>query len=537
MTEKVKSFYREKHIYRLDSTAIDTVSDCVYEMLEKLNYDINNALRIRLSVEEVLLIWRDKFGDGTKVVLDMVQRLRKPYIRVILEGEKYNPLEETEEVLGDWGQNLLAKYGLCPSYTYLGGKNTVTFALKPPSINPVTAITAAAFLGAGCGVLGFVMPESMRIALAEGLLVRINDTFFGFLSMIAGPLVFLSVLTGICGIGDTAALSGIGKRIVLKFLSITTAAAVLCGIVYVLVFGFFPSGTENGFQGLAEIAELFFGMFPSNMFKPFIDGNSLQIIVLSVLFGVSMLILGERTSGIYSIIEQLQLIVQIFMEWIGKLIPAVIFVIVLQNFWSGSVSKLLEVWKPLVFTIAFTMALMLVYVAYTANKLGMKTKLLAHKLIKSFMLVLSTGSSSAAFGSICGTCENKLGISRNLVDFGVPLGTIVGAAGSAAEFVVCVLYSAQYYGVEISLVGLAVTVITCIFLVVSAPPVAGGLLSCYTVIFSQLAIPLEGLAVVATLTVILDFVCTAVDVTINQMTLANEANQMNLLEKDILYME
>ena len=162
---------------------------------------------------------------------------------------------------------------------------------------------------------------------------------------------------------------------------------------------------------------------------------------------------------------------------------------------------------------------------FTAFKLRRKPAKLFKSMSSSFLIALSTASSSACFGDLINCCR-KLGVKKRTSDFGVPLGLVLCAPGSVIGFLACVLYSAQAYGVEVSFVTLLIAIISSTFLVIASPPIPGGVMSCYTVLFVQMGIPLEGLGVVMTLSVFLDFFCTAVNVCAIQLLLALQARKL-----------
>lgn len=514
--------------YFLSAQSIDEIADSVQQCLLALKYESKNALRIRLSIEEILLIWRERFGEEASCTLTTGYRFRKPYILLETPGEACNPLEQQEASLGEWGMDLLSRLGLSPSYAYAKGKNSCRFDLKAPSLNPVYKLLAAIALAVAVGLLGLLLPGGVRTALATEGLTRLSNVFYGLLGMISGPLVFLSVLMGICGIGDTATLSGVGKKLILGFAGITfVATAFACG-AYALLFQLRPASGGAASSGLLEMVDMLLGMVPDNILNPFLLNSSLQIIVLAALAGIAMLSLGARTEKLYTILDQLQQLIQTIMNWIGSLIPFLIFVVVLQNIWEGSLGTLIGVWKPFVFVLAMLALLLAAMLLYTALRLRMKPLELMRRLLPSFMIALTTASSSATLGEIFSCCERKLGVETRMSNFGVPLGVVVCVAGSGMGFISCVLYSAQSYQTPLSLVGMFIAVFSTVLLMVASPPVAGGMLSCYAVIFSQLGIPAKGLGVIATLNIFLDFFCTAINVVTIEMTLALQARKKAL---------
>lgn len=518
----------QRNEYALNATAIDAISDAVQAQLAELKYEAANIARIRLTVEEVLLIWREQLGEDAQCALVIGKRFHKPYLAIEVVGPPLNPFEGSDAMLGDWGQDLLKRLGLTPDYSYAEKTktNSLRFDLKAPKINPALKIAVAIFLAVIIGLFGFVLPGSVVAGAATEILPRISDAFFRLLGMISGPLVFLSVLISICSIGDTATLSGIGKSIVLKFTGISMVASVLGCIMYVLVFRMrLATGTVSSGSGMMEIVDMLFDMIPENIINPFLLNSSLQIIFVAALIGIAMLVLGKRTVGLYETMEQLQQVAQTIMNWIGVLLPFVIFVVILQNIWSDSIRELLQVWQPFVFTLALLAFLFLGILLISALKLHKKPIELFRNISSSFMIALTTASSSACFGEIISCCR-KLGIKKKISDFGVPLGMVMCVPGSVIGFVACVLYSTQVYGVEVSIVTLLIAIISSTLLVIASPQIPGGVMSCYTVVFVQIGIPLEGLGVMMTLSMFLDFFCTAVNVCVIQLLLALQSQKL-----------
>lgn len=525
-------FENRQEEYLLSGNNIDLISELVGEQAEKLSYTPVDIYRIRLSVEEILLVWQEKFGEDGVVTLRMGSRLRKPYLSLECAGENCDPIETGSH--GEWGQSILSRLGLSPSYSYTKGKNIVRFELKPPAMNPMIPIVFALLLAILCGSGGMFLPADFRLAMAGEVLPIISDTFFGVLGMVAAPLIFFSVTIGICGIGDTATLGGLGKKLMQRFFLVTLLAAMSCAAVLTAFLGLKIAEVSGGMNGSIEILEMLFGMVPVNLFEPFLNGNFMHILVLAVLIGVAMLL--KPTAELYRVMEQCQSVFGVIMGWIGSLLPVAIFVIVVQNMWSGSLDELLGMWQPLVFSIGMMAVLVTVYLLYVALRLHVKPMLLMRKLMPGCMVALTTASSSAAFGDAVICCTKKFGIQKKMVDFGIPLGIVLCCPGNVVVFVTCVLYSVHIYDVKISVMGIVLTILLCTFLMISAPPMAGGAMSCYAILFAQLNIPTEGLGVVMALVLLLDFFGTAVDFLGQQLTLLLRADEEKLLDLQILKM-
>ena len=147
------------------------------------------------------------------------------------------------------------------------------------------------------------------------------------------------------------------------------------------------------------------------------------------------------------------------------------------------------------------------------------------------MIALTTASSSAAFGVNMNCCEEKLGINSRITNFGIPLGIVMYMPGTAINFLIVGMYMAECYQVEMNLSWMLIAILISGILAIAAPPVPGGGLTCYTVMFLQLGIPEEALALTMTLDLIFDFVATAVSQTFLQAELVLLSDKLGLMDR------
>lgn len=140
--------------------------------------------------------------------------------------------------------------------------------------------------------------------------------------------------------------------------------------------------------------------------------------------------------------------------------------------------------------------------------------------MSTFIISITTASSSAAFADNIKTCTEKLGVSHRLANFGVPFGQILYKPGVSVLFWFAAVSAAESGGVEVSTVWIVTAVAICIILSAAAPPVPGGMTANFTILFTQLALPSADLAVILSLTSLLDFVVTATNIYSGQCVLA-----------------
>lgn len=93
---------------------------------------------------------------------------------------------------------------------------------------------------------------------------------------------------------------------------------------------------------------------------------------------------------------------------------------------------------------------------------------------------------------------------------------------------------AESYGVPITPIWMITAFIISVVLAIAAPPVPGAALTCYTILFMQLGIPTDAIAVVITLNVILEFATTAVNLFCLQTELVELSGSLKVLDAEKL---
>ena len=520
--------------YQLNNLAIDEISNEAEKYLTSIKMEKKNLLRIRLIIEEMLLDWQSFFSEEAVCQVKMGQKFGRPYISLDLEGASYNPLDKNESEFGSYKDRLMENMGLAPMYSYERGRNKVIFKFKKQKMNPLYSLAVAVAAGIGVGMAGLILPDALRVGILDNVLTPIYDTFFNLLGTIAGPMVFLSVAWGIYGIGDTVTFGRIGKRMILHFIGMTFLLSSLCTLASLPFFELNFVKHSGGTSQLSSLFQMILGFIPSDIVSPFQDGNSMQIIMLGAAIGATLLILGKTTEAVAKAIEQINYIIQFLMELVSNLVPYFIFIILVQMIWSNTLGIVVAAWKPVViFVLAmvFLSALMLVLAGILCK---VNPILILKKGFSTFIIGVSTASSIATFGNCSNVCEKKFGIANNITSFGVPLGIVMFPPATAIYFIFICIYTAEVYGIECSLAWFVLAIFSAVILAIASPPIPGGTLTCYTIMFVQLGLPEEALVVALALDVLLDFIATGMNMFTLQLELLVQAKGMGVVKEKIL---
>ena len=176
-------------------------------------------------------------------------------------------------------------------------------------------------------VFGLAMQSCAEFA--NNFIKPFGTIFLNLVKFIVVPIVLFSIMCGIISMSDIRKVGSIGLKTVIYYLC-TTAFAVTIGLVGGNLFkGAFPvvATTDLTYDASATTSfmDTLVNIFPSNFFKPMVEANMLQVIVMAVLLGFSIILVGEKNAKVVSAFNDLNDIFMKCMELILKLSPIGVF--------------------------------------------------------------------------------------------------------------------------------------------------------------------------------------------------------------------
>lgn len=517
--------------YYLTNADIDHLSGLVTDFWTKTGCDSRNTVRMRLMIEEVLIRYQKEFGADTALSLKRVRRFVRDSLVLTVEGRSCNPFSETDEQ--EILHRLLADAGIAPSWYYINGKNTIVlYAEQKRKISGLAWIGISLVLGFGLGFLFRLFPDNLVHTVADGILAPLSDTMMSFLSSMAVLLIFFSVVTGICGMGDMSTFQRVGKKMIGKFM---LSLAFYTLVVFAVLVPFFPVAKEGvaGFDG-RELYAMLLDIVPGTVIEPFSTGNTMQVIFLAICIGVAMLVLNLKVSGVLSLFTQLTDLVQRIVMAVIQLLPVVVFISVFRMVALRQLSAVSTVYRyPLLLLLTDSVLLLLGLLRVALTK-KVSPRLLIKKLLPTAAIAVTTASSVAAFTCNVETCKEKLGIRKELADVGIPLGQVIFMPGGVADVVCTTLCMAYIYGTSVTVSRLVMLALVTFILTIAAPPMPGTGISCYMLTMAQLGIPAEAIAVILAFNVLIDRITTPSNVALLQLEMVQVAGSLNLLDQEVL---
>ncbi len=524
---------RTKNNYSLSNADISAIIDKTQETALTNKADKKEVLRIVLTLEEILLKFQSRFGEDCQIVLVEDIFASHYRVRVQIASMSFNPFDSEEEY-SEVLQGLLYGQGLAFQWVYRDGINTLTYSFRKKRKNrTLIQLFLSILSAAACAFICYLLPRDISDFITERLIGPIYDTFIGLISFISSPLILLTVMWGIYSIGDVTSLSNIGKRMIRRFLIMMFVCAGVTLLTQLPFYELHPLG--NSTFAFSDLYMMILDIVPDNLISPFLNSNTLQIIFIAVIIGIAMLLLSDKTTVAAKFVEQTNYIVQLIMETVSKFISIFVFLSLFQLMLGNGVRFLLGSYKLFLTLILASVVILILDGAFLCFRFKLSPKLLIRKMSSTYIIAVTTASSSASFTDDMEVCEKKLGIDKRIVNVGVPLGQTIFMPGSMILFYCLTLYISGFFGTKISLPWLLTLTVLTVILAIAAPPVPGGGLACYALIVSQMGLPPEAVATFCALGIIPDFICTATNISMLQIELVKLADSLNMLDKEKLH--
>lgn len=520
----------------LDQAGVDAVSLEIAAWLADLKLSRQERVRIRLTMEELLLRVSEHFGGKVSGRLFLGKNLGAPVIRFRYRAEAFDPIraaDDHDNEMTAWTNRILARMGLSPSWHYRKGWNTLSQKIPRPGHSSQLNLAAALVLAIVVGIAGTALPVQVQTAITDFIFFPMSDFFFRLLNTFLGPMVFFSIVVGICGIGNASDFERIGRQMVTRFMLFTllsSAAAVLLARPFFRLTG----GVSGGDSQLINIRDLLLDITPSNPVRPFYDGNTLQIIFMAAMIGVLLVSAGESGARVRELAADLNDLMTEAIRAVCRLLPLFIFASFSMQIWESGIKTLAGLWKPIVLCAAVCAVLLAVKLLVVCLRLKVNAAVLLKKIFPSMVVGFSTASGSAAY-SICEEInEKKLGIEPMLTRIGNPVGSSIYCGCTAVLFVLAAYTAGEQYGAGGGISWMLTLWLVCTVVSFAVPPVTGGTMACVGILIKQLGLPGEVMAISGLLSLVLDFVATGFSLGLRHLELLLQAEHLGMLDHDML---
>ena len=347
-----------------------------------------------------------------------------------------------------------------------------------------------------------------------------GELFIRLIKMIVVPLVFTSIVMSLASISDIHRLGTIG----LKAISIYIILFIISLSISFIISGLIKPGvglsieaissTSNATTNLA-ITDAILNIIPENPVNALTEGKLLPTILFGVLIGYILVNLKKETKIVKNIFKEVNHVMEVMTDIVMKFAPVGIFCMMARTFGTMGFESILPMSK-FIFSILVEIVI-LIFVVYPIL-LTVFMRINPLKFYKKYLPVMffafSSTSSNASIPLNIDTLE-RIGVSKDVSSFTIPLGTVINQNGAPVIFGTGIMFASQIYGIDFGISTLLIIAFTIFMASLSTPSVPMAGIFSLTVIFNSIGLPVNVIDLIMGMFSIIDMFVTLANVTGN----------------------
>ena len=419
--------------------------------------------------------------------------------------------------------------------------------MEKKKLGLTTKIFIGLIAGAIFGILlNYIVPQSTfkEDIIINGILYVIGQGFIRLMQMLVVFLVFCSLVCGSMSIGDTKKLGTIGVKTLLFYLATTAIAiSVALGIANLINpgIGLDMSSVTATTSAVTttkttSFVDTLLNIIPTNIFNGLASGTMLQIIFFALMLGIIIAKLGDCVEIVGNFFSQFNDIMMEMTMIVMKVAPIGVFCLIGKTFAGIGFEAFLPMLKYMfaVF-LALGVQCFVVYLGLLKLFTGLNPIIFIKNFFPVMAFAFSTATSNATIPLSIDTLAKKMGVSKRISSFTIPLGATINMDGTAIMQGVAVVFAAQAYGILLTPMDYITVIGTATLASVGTAGVPGVGLITLTMVFNSVGLPVEAIALIMGIDRILDMTRTAVNITGDAVCTTIVAKQNNAVSKETYY--
>lgn len=378
-----------------------------------------------------------------------------------------------------------------------------------------------------------------------------GDIFIRLLKMVAVPLVFFSIISGIAGLADIKKLGRVGLKTISIYI-ITTVIAISLGLGLVNTIkpgklispekkelllskmeGAYGQGQKDKISLKEKDAEtlkkngplsFFVDLIPDNIFGAMSDNlRMLQVIVFALFMGIAMgLIPAEKAKPFKDVVDSINDIILKIVDLIIHYSPFMVFALmagVIAELAGNEPGLILEIVKALLgYSLTVILGLAILFFGFYPVLVSLFVKGKTYTGFFKAMspaqsMAFSTSSSAATLPITMDCVRENLGVSNSISSFVLPIGATVNMDGTSLYQGVAAVFLAQFFGVDLSLGAQLTIVFTATLASIGTPAIPSAGLVMLIIVLESVGLPAWWIALIFPVDRILDMCRTTINVT------------------------
>ena len=348
-----------------------------------------------------------------------------------------------------------------------------------------------------------------------------GDIFVNLLKFIVVPVVLFSMIDGILSMGDMKKVGSVGIKTVVYFLC-TTAIACVIGLVLANIFnsaGLFPNLADAAQSAEYEAKEYggfmstLVSIFPTNMWQSFSNANMLQVIVIALFFGGSIMAAGEKAKLCRDIVSSFYSVIEKLMGFVISLAPIGVFTYMAWVVATQGASILGSL--ALVLLCAYIGYIIHAVVVYSVSAKAFAgiNPITFFKGASAAMIFAFTSTSSAATLPVSKECADNMGAEGDISSFVLPLGATINMDGTAIYQCVATVFLASCAGMHLTISQMVLVVVTATLASIGTAGVSGAGMIMLAMVLEAIGIPVSYIGLIVAVDRLFDMGRTCLNVT------------------------
>jgi Na+/H+-dicarboxylate symporter len=422
------------------------------------------------------------------------------------------------------------------------------FFHRKPKEKKRLSLASKILIGMAAGLLaGLIiklLPQShfINTYVVNGIFDVIGKIFIRLLEMLVVPIVFVSLVCGVCNLGNGKKLGRLGVKVISIFI-ITTIIAVSIGLFLATIF---HVGGDVHLQAMTTfqvgttptVKQTILNLIPNNPIESMAKGNLLQIIVFSLLFGIAISMSGKAGRSIAEIFENLNNILMKLINIVMKFAPYGVFCLIAQAFAEIGFSLIGDLF---LYIMVITLALLIQLFGIYSLLLSLLAKLnpapFFRKMYSVMLFAFSTSSSNATIPINLETTEKQLGVNKSIAAFTIPLGATINMDGTAIMQGVAAVFIAHVYHIALSSTAYLGIIITTTLASIGTAGVPSVGMITLAMVLQQAGLPIDGIGLIIGVDRIIDMFRTVINISGDTMTACVVAKSEKEFDKETYYLK
>lgn len=378
------------------------------------------------------------------------------------------------------------------------------------------SLTKKIFISMLLGALFGILVQSLKsefirdTIILNGFVKVLSSIFLSSIKMMVVPLVFVSLTCGAASIESIKKLGRVGGKTFFFYIT-TTCIAITIGILLSIVI---KPGTGLDMSHLLvnepvisqnkSFIDIIIEIVPTNPFESFVKGDMLQVIFFSILFGLSISMVGKKSSLVKNFFDSLNEVIMKLVQLIMNFAPFGAFALMANTFATIGFNAMIPLIKyMIVILLSLLIHSLFIYGGLFKAFTRLSIKPFLKKFIKPASIVFSTASSNSAL-PVTLEAMDEMGVDNSISSFTIPLGSTINMDGTAIMQGVAAIFISQAYNMNLSITNILTIILTATLASIGTAGVPGVGMVMLSMVLQSVGLPIEGIGLILGIDRILD---------------------------------